>query len=88
MFLLIDSDGNGQISVQELASRTERSMKTFYRQEANTRLMELDKNVDGKVTWEEYIKGANNRGGQLRASPVRVTPWTFLMRCASFSFNI
>lgn len=62
VFLLIDSDGNGQISVQELASRTERSMKTFYRQEANTRLMELDKNVDGKVTWEEYIKGANNRG--------------------------
>ncbi|KAL9986034.1 hypothetical protein ACROYT_G000091 [Oculina patagonica] len=60
---LIDKNGDGKISVQELAAWTDRSMKGFYKQEAESRLKELDTNKDGKVSWEEYVKGAENRGG-------------------------
>jgi len=60
---LIDKNGDGQISVEELAAWTGRSMKNFYKQEAENRLKTLDTNKDGKVSWEEYIKGAENRGG-------------------------
>jgi len=63
VFPQIDTNGNGRISVQELASRTDRSMKAFYKQEADTRMKALDTNKDGKVTWEEYTTGAENRGG-------------------------
>ena len=63
MFPVIDTNGDGQISVQELASRTEMSMKAFYRQEAATRSKELDTNGDGKVTWEEYTNEAEKSGG-------------------------
>lgn len=38
-------------------------MKAFYKQEADNRLSGLDTNKDGKVSWEEYAKGAENRGG-------------------------
>lgn len=62
VFPVIDTNGDGQISVQELASRTEMSMKAFYRQEAATRSKELDTNGDGKVTWEEYANEAENSG--------------------------
>lgn len=62
VFPVIDTNGDGQISVQELASRTEMSMKAFYRQEAATRSKELDTNGDGKVTWEEYTNEAEKSG--------------------------
>lgn len=61
---LIDKNGDGKISVQELAAWTDRSMKGFYKQEAESRLRELDTNKDGKVSWEEYVKGAEKRGGE------------------------
>ena len=61
---LIDKNGDGKISVGELAAWTDRSMKRFYKQEAETRLKALDTNKDGKVSWEEYVKGAENRGGE------------------------
>ena len=38
-------------------------MKNFYKQEAENRLKTLDTNKDGKVSWEEYVKDAENRGG-------------------------
>ena len=60
---LIDKNGDGKITVQELAAWTDRSMKGFYKQEAESRLKPLDTNKDGKVSWEEYVKGAENRGG-------------------------
>lgn len=60
---IVDTDGDGRISVQELASRTEKSMKAFYKQEAQTRIKTLDTTKDGKVTWEEYAKVAQSRGG-------------------------
>jgi len=40
-------------------------MKAFYKQEADTRMKALDTNKDGKVTWEEYTTGAENRGGNI-----------------------
>ena len=39
-------------------------MKNFYKQEAENRLKTLDTNKDGKISWEEYVNGAENRGGQ------------------------
>lgn len=60
---LIDKNGDGKITVQELAAWTGRSMKNFYKQEAENRLKTLDTNKDGKVSWEEYVKDAENRGG-------------------------
>ena len=61
---LIDTNGDGVISVQELTSRTDRSMKAFYKQEAEIRLKGLDTNKDGQLTWKEYTKGAKSRAGK------------------------
>ncbi|KAJ7342694.1 hypothetical protein OS493_040662, partial [Desmophyllum pertusum] len=36
-------------------------MKAFYKQEADNRLSGLDTNKDGKVSWEEYAKGAEKQ---------------------------
>ena len=61
---LIDKNGDGKISAQELSAWTHRSMRAFYRQEADSRLRTLDSNKDGKISWEEYAKGAENRAGK------------------------
>jgi len=60
---LIDKNRDGKITVEELAAWTSRSMKNFYKQEAENRLKTLDTNKDGKISWEEYVKGSENRGG-------------------------
>lgn len=60
---LIDRNGDSNISVKELSAWTQKSMRTFYRQEADDKLSALDTNKDGKVSWVEYVKGAENRGG-------------------------
>lgn len=39
-------------------------MRTFYRQEADGRLSSLDSDKDSKVSWGEYVKGAENRDGK------------------------
>lgn len=39
-------------------------MRTFYRQEADGRLSSLDSNKDSKVSWVEYVKGAENENGK------------------------
>ena len=62
---LIDINGDGQVSVEELAARTDKSMKAFYKDEANTRLKSLDTNNDGKVSWDEYTESAEKKGGNL-----------------------
>lgn len=60
---LIDINGDGRVSVEELAARTDKSMKAFYKDEANTRLKSLDTNDDGKVSWDEYTESAEKKGG-------------------------
>ena len=62
---LIDINGDGRVSVEELAARTDKSMKAFYKDEANTRLKSLDTNDDGKVSWDEYTESAEKKGGNL-----------------------
>ena len=62
---LIDINGDGRVSVEELAARTDKSMKAFYKDEANTRLKSLDTNNDGKVSWDEYTESAEKKGGNL-----------------------
>lgn len=62
---LIDINGDGRVSVEELAARTDKSMKAFYKDEANTRLKSLDTNNDGKVSWDEYTDSAEKKGGNL-----------------------
>ncbi|XP_073243174.1 calumenin-B-like [Porites lutea] len=59
---LIDINGDGRVSVEELAARTDKSMKAFYKDEANTRLKSLDTNDDGKVSWDEYTESAEKKG--------------------------
>ena len=58
-------NGDGRVSVEELAARTDKSMKAFYKDEANTRLKSLDTNNDGKVSWDEYTESAEKKGGNL-----------------------
>lgn len=63
VLLLIDRNGDSEISVKELSAWTQKSMRTFYRQEADGRLSSLDSDKDSKVSWGEYVKGAENRDG-------------------------
>ena len=61
---MIDRNGDSEISVKELSAWSQKSMRTFYRQEADGRLSSLDSNKDSKVSWVEYVKGAENENGK------------------------
>lgn len=92
VLLLIDRNGDSEISVKELSAWTQKSMRTFYRQEADGRLSSLDSDKDSKVSWGEYVKGAENRDGkhcdtsyapQAPMSPCNNDDAMFLFLCIS-----
>jgi len=60
---LTDKDLDSKTSVEELTAWTQKSLRSAYKQEAEARAKALDKNKDGKITWEEYQQSKEDIGG-------------------------
>ena len=54
LYNLIDVDKDNKVSNSELYDWIEQHMKKHVLRSANTKITDLDKNKDGKVSWEEY----------------------------------
>ena len=71
-FLLLDVDGDGTITINELA-RVLRSMKTrlaVTEADIQRTLKDIDRDGDGTIDIEEYVKSRKNKYNQ----PFRPTP--------------
>ena len=54
LYPLIDVDKDNKVSNSELYDWIEQHMKKHVLRSANTKIKDLDKNKDDKVSWEEY----------------------------------
>lgn len=53
---ITDTDKDGKSSVDELTTWNHEAAKERFVEEAKERLLDMDKNKDGKVSFEEYDK--------------------------------
>ena len=56
MINVTDTDEDGKSSVDEFTTWNHEAAKERFAEEAKDRLMDMDKNKDGKVSFEEYDK--------------------------------
>ncbi|EDO31169.1 predicted protein, partial [Nematostella vectensis] len=55
LFPKIDVDQDQKISLKELVEWIDVNMKKHTRKSSESRMEQMDKNKDGKVSWEEYV---------------------------------